>query len=138
MNSSGFDPSDFFGEEWKFQQPPPPRFQPGDKVVCIKTPNWPGIAGDFTSIPQAGRLYAVRHCDTNDGLCLVGIIGAGSMENGGEIAFDAKCFITLSEYRTRLQNCRALKKAACEVIAFWKKAAAPDKPRTPKKRKPKP
>ncbi len=133
MNSSPFDPSDFFGEEWKFQkpEPPQPKFQPGDKVICIETPDWPGIKFDFTSIPQAGRLYVVRSCCTNDVVCFVGIAGRPHPNNNGEIAFYAKHFMALREYREKLHSVRRLEAAFEETKAFWKKAATPDKPRRP-------
>lgn len=130
MNSSSpFDPSDFFGEEWKFQkpEPPQPRFKPGNKVVCIKTSDWPGIERDFTGIPQYGHLYVVRSCNMDDAVCLVGIVGAPCLDCVGETAFDAKNFVTLSKYRAIQRNRIALEQAAREVKAFWRKASTQTK-----------
>ena len=98
------------GEQWKFQ-PEPPRFQPGDKVVCIdaspkKTPwrSWhdrgDAPAGALLIYPRAmseGEVYVVREV-TAAGIKLVGMT-AGKFLDPDEWSFSHEHFVSLEEYR---------------------------------------
>ncbi len=98
------------GEQWKFQ--PEPRFQPGDKVVCIDvSPREAKVWCDWDVRPLApatallfyphvlreGEVYVVREL-TATGIKLVGVT-AGKILDPDEWGFTYDRFVLLEEYR---------------------------------------
>ena len=98
------------GEQWKFQ--PEPRFQPGDKVVCIDASprgskawsSWTdricAPVGALLIYPRKlreGEVYVVREL-TATGVLLVGVT-AGKILDRVEWSFAHEHFVSLEEYR---------------------------------------
>ena len=106
------------GEEWKFQ-PEPPRFAPGDKVVCVNASlthelknacawwNRVGAPSDsplvYPDLLEGGKLYVIRSVE-GDRVFLTGIVAGRPLR--AEIGFDETRFMHLSEYREAVARIR--------------------------------